>query len=692
MNGAGNSLHFDGRTSLQYSGFFFNQPPLGTDNIVRFAGQTFVTGGYAQGWSASGAIEFTDQADTTGFTINGPRLVDVSGASTGTGTTGRQRATSDVLAATTVTANDARTVTLGTVNTTDLILGSNNVRLQGGMIYNIRDTGGAYRAADGSNLAGGGIIMAGGGYPGLILQPGNEPNPYAVPLAIESGTVNNYRDRLGAVTIQQPGSLNLNYTGTSGSIANAGRLSVMVPGYQVNGNFTQSSTGLLYFPVSNNGAFVPSLTITGQAALDGTLSVPVGGAFVGSRRLTLIRAGSVSGSFAAAPSVRLSPMLSIGIEYSPTEVAVAYTQRPFVNAGATASQQSLGAHLDANLTTNNTQLNNLLLRLNTLQDSSLIAAGLGQLAPDRYGVLNEQGFATAAVRQGALDRRLAGLRTLPANTGFVLFAEGGAFQHRFKQVDGLTPVTLKGDGGQAGFAWRKGAWTLGLAAGRDKTRGDLDDFDSRADIESSATTAFAQYQRGRYFIQGSANRTSDDYSLLRNSGLAYWPSMVSATPRGRRLDLALAAGAAFTAKAWSLTPSLGVLSSRVQLDDFAEQRVSGNFGSELAFTGWSVSSLRSRVGFAAARTVAGGKLTPRLSVAWLHEFENDRSFSAGLVTAGGARYRAPGRPAETDLVQATLGLDWRINDRLGFSLNAGAARGRNSDTVSDFSAGLQWRF
>ncbi len=84
--------------------------------------------------------------------------------------------------------------------------------------------------------------------------------------------------------------------------------------------------------------------------------------------------------------------------------------------------------------------------------------------------------------------------------------------------------------------------------------------------------------------------------------------------------------------------------------------------------------------------------SPRLSVVWLHELEKNRGIDAGLIGAGGAMYHAPGRPAETDLFQAGLGLDWHLNRQFAFSLNAGLARGKNSDTTSDFSAGFRWEF
>ncbi|MES1194309.1 MAG: autotransporter outer membrane beta-barrel domain-containing protein, partial [Opitutus sp.] len=268
-------------------------------------------------------------------------------------------------------------------------------------------------------------------------------------------------------------------------------------------------------------------------------------------------------------------------------------------------------------------------------------------------MLNEQGFATAAARQAALDRRLAALRSAPAATkGFTVFAEAGQLQNKFAAVEGLPAVAMRSSGGLAGGLWREGRWIVGATIANDRTRADLDDFGGHARIKTTTPGLFAQYDAGRFFVQGAASLGNDKYTLLRGNGLFARPSLLSAAVSGTRTDLSLTAGTTYTGKAgdWSLTPYAGILSSQVRLDDFAETRVSGIMTTGLAFKNWSVSSLRTRAGFDLART--GRRVTPRVSVVWLHELEKDRHFDAGLVGAGGAMYRAPGRPAETDIIQA----------------------------------------
>lgn len=690
MSGPG-LINFSGQSTVTSGFFTFLGPAGSTDSILRFSGNTQVRSGSANSSFASGAVEFTDQANADGFNLNFVRLLDVTGASTGTGTTGRQRATTGTPGATSVVADDARTLVLGVVSVEDLMLGSNTVVVRGGNLRHISDTGGAYLSASGANLTGGGIIMAASFFNSLFLASTNAPAPYAVPLTVEFGTVITDRQQLGAVAINPSGAVTLR-AGASKSIMNQGLVTLTSTNYLVNGNYTQTASGRLSLTVPVNGIGVPLLNISGEASLAGSLTVGASGSFVGSRRYPILRAGSISGRFTTATELTVSPMLSMGVEYSGNEIYFAFTQRPFVNAGATRAQQALGGHLDATLAGAAGDYFNLLLRLNTLQDPALVAAGLGQLAPDRYTVLNEQGFSTAAGHQAALDRQMAHLRRNPSAEGFAAWVEGGQQQNRFASLDGLPLVRFRSDRGLAGVTWRRDRWSGGLSVAKDRSTADLDGIGSRARISAQAPGGFVQYDAPRFFVNAAASLSRDDYNLVRNSGLIGRPSVVSAAPSGRRTDLSATIGTSLQRKSWTLTPYAGVLASHVRLDDFTESRVSGSAGSELAFSRWSVGSLRTRAGLDLSCATRNGRLVPRLSVVWLHELEDERGLSAGLAATGAARYRAPGRPAETDLVQASFGVDWRLTRQLGFSLNAGLAEGRNSATSSDLSVGFRWEF
>lgn len=681
-------LQFGDRSNVQFSTFNFNRAGPGVDSIVRFSGQTTVMGGHAASSRDAGVIEFTDQAQASSFNLYGVRQLDVTGAATGTGTTGRVRATTGTPAPNSVAADDARTIDLGHVTVTDLLLGSNSVRVQGGTLGYVSDVGGAYLAADGSNLRGGGVIM--GGPYGLWLRPTHAAAPYALPLTIETGFVYTDRQQLGTVQVQPAGTLSLG-TGASGSILNSGRVQLNASSYTVRGDYTQTAGGTLVLYPSGPSLPPARLVVEGDATLDGQLTGSISsGYFVGSFRHPVLTAGSLSGAFASAPAVQLSPMLSIGTEYTDREVRLVFKQNPFLHAGATASQQALGNHLDATLGAASGGYYSLLYRLNSIQDPAQVAAGLGQLAPDRYGVLNELHFMQALALQAQLDRRLAADRQAPTG-GISLAAGGGRLTSRFDAIDGLPEVEFETDGASAAAAWRRGSWTVGASVARHKSRADLDGLGSTARLESTAPGVFAQYTAGRFFAHGAATRSSDRYELRRNSGVQFRPSLVSAGTRGSRTDLSLTGGFTWRGKSWTVTPFAGVLASHVRLDDFGETLSAGAAGSELSFRNWSIGSIRIRGGLDVAWSLAQGRLRPRLSVGWLQELEKERAFPAGLA-ASGVFYRAPGRRAETRLLQGGLGLDWHLSPRLGFSLDASAGDGRNSAIVADLSAGFRWQF
>jgi outer membrane autotransporter protein len=122
------------------------------------------------------------------------------------------------------------------------------------------------------------------------------------------------------------------------------------------------------------------------------------------------------------------------------------------------------------------------------------------------------------------------------------------------------------------------------------------------------------------------------------------------------------------------------------MNDLQETRAAG---ADLAIAGWSARSLRTRAGFAAGRDGAG--FAPRLEVFWLHETSGDRSIPTAFA-GGGTPYAAPGRPAEKNLVQASVGFDWQLGKRAVFHATAGGAWGGHSRLDADLSAGFRWTF
>lgn len=573
--------------------------------------------------------------------------------------------------------------------------------LDGGVRVNLGANTLTLGPAAGDQKLGGTITGTGG----LVLDTGRvvrltrADNTYTGPTIVRSGSLHLESGRVSATTVAAQAALT--GTGTiAGDLLNQGSVRPATPQGQplaVQGNFTQTGSGALAVRLASPGSY-DRLAVEGAAALDGALQISLFESLpsVGDARYALLSAQSVAGTFASVAGVPSDlPMLHYRLVYTPRDVALEVVQQSFGAVALTPAQRALGVHLDATLGTATGGYRTILLLLNTRPAMAEVVAGLNRLVPDRYAVLSEEAFSAAAVRQAALDRRLASLRqSHPADkSGGAVFFEGGQRRTSYPSVNGLEEVEIKSSSGLAGVAWSRDRWTFGATVGAGRSSADLDRLGSNTKVRSVAPGLFAQYAAGAFFLHATATTSRDDYTLQRDCSLVGYSATTTAQPDGSRTDFALTAGYGFTGGSWTLTPSCGLLSSRLKIDDFAETLASGNPGAEMAVTDWSARSLRSRAGFDLVYRSPSGTLVPHLGVRWLHEFERNRGFDARFAAAPVASaYRAPGRPAETDLVQASFGVDWLLGRQLVFSVNAGLAEGRYSRTTADFSAGLRWSF
>lgn len=532
-----------------------------------------------------------------------------------------------------------------------------------------------------------------------VVSVTRSDNSYTGPTDVRSGTLHLASGRISATTVAAQAALT--GAGTiAGDLLNHGSVRPATPQGQpltVQGNFTQTGSGALAVRLASPGSY-DQLAVAGAATLDGALLISVFESLpsVGDARYAFLTAQEVAGTFASVSGVPSDlPMLHYRLVYTTQDVALEIAQQSFAAVALTPAQRALGAHLDATLGAATGGYRTILLILNTRPTTAEVVAGLSQLAPDRYAVLSEEAFSAATARQSAIDRRLTSLRRTHSagQSGGEVFFEGGQRRTTYLADDGLGKVEFRSNSGLAGAAWSRDRWTFGATVASGRSAADLDRLGSNMKVRSVAPGLFAQYTSGAFFLHATATTSHDEYTLQRDTSLVGYSATATAQPDGSRTDLALTAGYGFTRGGWTITPSFGLLGSQLKVDDFSETLASGNPGSEMTVTDWSVRSLRSRAGFDLAYRSSSGALVPRLGVMWLHEFERDRGFTARLAAAPAASaYRASGRPAETDLVQADIGLDWRISRRLGFSANAGLARGRNTDIVSDFSAGFRWEF
>jgi uncharacterized protein with beta-barrel porin domain len=708
INTALGRLTFDGNStaggaSIASTGSvtFAGHAAFGSARLIAGSGSYFVGTGYNQSAEVfTGRVTFLDQAagGSGGIELYGNHAVlDFSGLHASDGTTGR----APLPLATTlpsIVPDDRVAFSLGSITNTApggsirlggtvLSIGSDNRDMI--LSARITDTGGAYGSLAGEPLHGGQIYKFGTG----TLTVTNPDNDFA-DIGVFEGTLNLAGGAMPSVVLMNSARL----TGSGlvrGSLFNgaSGSGALVSPGNSagtitVTGDYIQYAGSTLAMEIGP-GTTGDRLVVNGRAFLNGrlALSFPAGYVPVGSATLPFLTAGEFNGQFA---TVTLPPglgaALSTAVVLAPGGLSLQVTQAPFAGFG-TGSPAALatGARLDAMLPGATGDHRALLAGLNIL-DAAGVAAALDALAPDRYAALPEHGLLAAIAQQAARDRRLAALRG-PTTRGCELFFEAGRRTAQLDAVSALPEATSTISSATAGGAWRTGPFAAGVTLTQESGELELDALGSRADVDSLGTGVFLQYAPDRFFVNGSAAFSRDDYDLRRRVVFPGYDQTATAAPRGRRTDVALNLGYVLPGKSWSLSPQVGAVASRWRLDDARE---TGAPGADLDLRGWSARSTHIRAGIAAGRNA--GVFAPRLSVFWLHELSSARSLPAAFAGAAGPAVPAPGRPAPRHLVQASLGFDWQLGKQLVFHATAGGAWGDAARLDSDLAVGLRWSF
>lgn len=711
--GPGSMAEFYDQASAGGSTFVFGYTGPNNNMIIRFGGSS--TAGQSTIRSVNnqvGAVEFVEQATGGTASLQNIRRLDLTGASTGTGTTGRLRATTSTLAPASVVADDARTISLREVNVWDVLLGSNTLEVGSGYIGNLRDSGGAYLSAAGENLIGGSLVKVGAGTLNLYApsyNPADPAHPYYNVISststVKEGTL--YLDnRLASVVVESAGTLGGSGI-VDGNLFNQGRVSAASwQGLRVTGNYTQATSGIFESrPYSEyaNADNVRGLLINGTASLAGRLvTFAYAGMFPnrtpGTLEFKILAAGAINGRFDSIDTTGQSVRILTTVNYQPTLISLRFDLLPIVDLAATPSQRALGAYLDHLYVSNSVNFPNnynaIVDGLNLLTEVGSFRRSLDNFAPDRYGAVPDNALTAALARRTALDRLMT-TSNLPSTGGSCrVFFEGSRRDLTLKSSGGLPETTARTTGGTAGVSWHRGPWTLGAYLAKEQTKGDLDAVGSRTEVDSVEPGLFAQYAAKGFFANAATASSRDRHTLVRMVDYVYFGNTIQrneASPRGTRQDLSLTVGYDWNADSLTLSPFLGAVYSRWQVDDFTESNSAGLKHEPLAISGWEVESRNLRAGAVLSANLGRGKVRPSLTVTRWRELETDRSIPTRFVGASRG-YLAPGRAPDRDLTQVSLGLDWKVGRRLTVTLAADGFEGENTRTSREYSAGVRWVF
>lgn len=641
-------------------------------------------------------VEFADQADGPDLRINSIHGLDISGAATGTGTTGRIRADSLDRTTTSVVADDARTVAVGFASANVIALGSNTLQIGGGSVRVVTDVG-VYRSGSGQTMTGGGLVKVGPGTLDLFFD--STASPYAVPLEVREGLVSSFRPVLGRTSVGPAGTLRLISSNVQGDLANAGRLEISIgTNRQVTGNYTQTATGTLALTNTFLGVQFPpdrALLVNGTATLAGRLEIAGPGttnqlAATMPATRTLLTAGSVVGRFDTVV-LNSAPRLRMEVRYTPTAVNLDFSLRPYSDFGVTTAGRAMGRHLDAfadDFLNIPFPLRSLVTQMNTIPEASLTAA-IESLVPDVYGAAFDSALQAGPALERSVARQLAALGDRPR--GFSTLFAGHSRRSRFDAREGLSAAEDKASGGMAGVAGHFRGVTAGFFVAQEDGDTTLDANGSAAAREMLSFSLAARYTAGGLHAQVIAAAGRGEARVRRLVGTPGQGPL----PRGSTdTDLRLYAGELGYGRdlgRWRVGVHAGYTSTTVQWDDFTE---TNGLGSELALGGLDFNSRRLHAGVQAGIRLAQEKLRLRASVTAVRELERDRGFLARLAGAPAyaSFYAVPGRPADRDSVEAGLEAEWHFTPGLVLGAGYAAARGDHARVTSDFSAGFRWSF
>jgi outer membrane autotransporter protein len=579
------------------------------------------------------------------------------------------------------------------------VVGGGTLALSGTLIGNLSTlpgatfvTGGGYAVSSGSTLNNAGTLQS---VNASLLNQGTIVNSGTMLSSISNaGSFANN----GVVTGSVVNAGLLSGTGTIvGTVANFGNLA---PGNSigtmtVNGSLTQN--GGTYLVETNAAGQSDRINVTGTpgtASLNGTVSV-VGASGVQAPRTTytiLTATGGVAGSFASANS--LYPFLLPSLGYDANNVYLTLQVGGFAAAGQTATQQTVGRVLDANVFTatgdfatvlgtmatntqspalaqatltslsgqnyssfSSTMVQGALLFMNNFANQT---GGGGGLASNRVALAEACEVAcdtTPSTTWGAWGGALGGLGTIGANAaiGAVTYNVGGF-------AAGLDRVVAPGVTVGVTTGYTTGTqWTSGFTGS-----GTTDTFlaglygafrQDRIYADAVVGYAYSNNQMWRQIsIPGLQPRTAQG-----SAGANQWYGQIEG---GYRFDIG--AGGTVAADAY-VTPFVRLQGYTGAMNGFTEN---GAQSLNLTVAGQTTNSLRSVLGAQLGGAIDLGwreKLALQFRLGWSHEYAStDRPVTATLAGA-------PLMPFTTYGISPT-----RDGALVGFSANTAIADGMSA--------------
>jgi outer membrane autotransporter protein len=210
---------------------------------------------------------------------------------------------------------------------------------------------------------------------------------------------------------------------------------------------------------------------------------------------------------------------------------------------------------------------------------------------------------------------------------------------------------------------------VGIGAGYTNSAFSVDERLTNGSIEGVHVGLYGVKHLGSFYLAATA-----EYAFFRNTTDRFVDWIVDERARGKFASKEYSArvegGWKRSLGAYNVTPFVGLQISHLTGDGFIEssegmQGGPGILG--LTFGSQSVTSVESSLGIQLDTRIAmpkGHILTPFARIAWVHEFNPERSINAHLTSSPAATFSTQGAFAASDVAKANAGLRLDLTDRM----------------------------
>jgi outer membrane autotransporter protein len=516
----------------------------------------------------------------------------------------------------------------------------------------------------------------------------------------------------------------------TGKVINAGTLSPgNSPGiFTVNGDYTQSATGMLRIEVAG---LAPSehdlLAVTGHASLAGTLQLIGLGGFtlhVGDQLTFLTANGGVSGSFGTVQNeITTGTIVKAQIVTLSNAVVLEGTQGSFVEAACNPNSAAVAQALDSAV--GNPRASALITFLND-QPLNNLCGDFTLIAPEALASIFSAGVSFANVQTANLKRRLEDVRAGDNgfnSSGFSLNGGASNFSGGLAGVTGpegksgpsvMTPTpenrwgvwvtgigefaNVESSNGAAGYDIQTGGVTfgvdyrvcsifaVGLTAGYANMNADLPNGGS-LDVNSGQFGIYATLFGSGFYADAAFTGGPSGYDTHRTALLG----SANGNTDGGNFNALIAVGYDWKRGGLSIGPTANFQYSYVGIGGFTE---SGSIA-PLNIDNQSVESERTAIGMKASYEWKLGHviIKPEISAAWQHEF-GDQSYSivASFANGAGNSFTVSSPPIGRDSLLIGAGTAVLLNDRISIYAYYDGELLRTNYQSNSVSAGVRMTF